>query len=101
MAKVSVVQRNLRRQRLVKKYAAKRAILKVKVCDAKLPIEERFTAQLELSALPRDSSITRVRNRCALTGRGRGYYRKFGISRICLRTLASCGELPGVTKASW
>ena len=101
MAKVSVIQKNLKKKRLVIKYAVKRSELKAVIYNRDIALEERFAAQLELSALPRSSSSTRVRNRCELTGRGRGYYRKFRLSRICLRELASDGKLPGVIKASW
>ena len=101
MAKVSAVQRDLKRRRLVKKHAAKRAKLKAVIYNKDLPVEERFQAVLDLSELPRASSKTRVRNRCALTGRPRAHHRKFRLSRIAIRDLASRGELPGVTKSSW
>ncbi len=101
MAKTSVIARNNKRTRLVEKYAKKRAELKSIIQSKKSSIGERFQAQLTLTSLPRDSSRSRIRNRCLLTGRGRGCYRKFKISRIVLRSLASEGALPGVTKASW
>ncbi|MEP1229065.1 MAG: 30S ribosomal protein S14 [Litorimonas sp.] len=101
MAKVSAVERNLKRQRLVAKYAAKRALLKDIARDKDLPVEERFNAQLKLAALPRNSAETRIRNRCQVTGRPRGYYRKMKMSRIALRELGSMGLLPGLVKSSW
>ena len=101
MAKKSAVERNKKRQRLAAKYAAKRAALKAIVKDRSRPFEERWQAMLKLAELPRNSSPTRIRNRCELTGRPRGYYRKFRLSRIMLRELASQGLIPGVTKASW
>ncbi len=101
MAKVAMVERNNKRKRLVKKYAAKRAELKAIIRNQDLPGEERFKAMQALAKLPRNSSKTRIRNRCALTGRPHGYYRKLNLSRIALRDLASRGELPGVVKSSW
>lgn len=101
MAKVSAVERNNKRKRLIKKYKAKRAALKKVANDRDVPMEERFDAQLKLSKLPRNSSYIRERNRCELTGRPRGYYRKFRLSRILLRDLVSFGEVPGVIKSSW
>ncbi len=101
MAKKSAIEKNKRRRELVKRYAAKRARLKAIARDRSRPEEERILAWLKLAELPRNSSPTRVRNRCELTGRPRAYYRKFRISRIALRELASSGQLPGVTKASW
>ena len=101
MAKVAMVQRDKKRRRLVKKYEAKRAQLKAIIRNQDLPGEERFQAMQDLAKLPRNSSKTRVRNRCALSGRPHAYYRKFNLSRIALRDLASRGELPGVTKSSW
>ena len=101
MAKESAIQKNQKRRRLVKKYADQRAELKSIIHDRSLPPEDRFMAQLRLSELPRNSSPTRVVNRCRVTGRPRAYYRKFGISRIALRDLASNGALPGVVKSSW
>ncbi len=101
MAKKSAVEKNLRRRRMVKKYAARRANLLGVANDKSLPQEERFAARLKLAALPRDGSKTRVRNRCEISGRPRGFYRKFKMSRIALRDLASAGQGPGVVKASW
>ncbi len=101
MAKVSAVQRDLKRRKLVKSYAAKRAALKEIIYNKDLPMEERFQAQLKLAELPRNSAKIRERNRCALTGRPRAFHRKFGLCRIKLRDLASTGELPGVVKSSW
>lgn len=101
MAKVGTVETNERRKALVDKYEAKRKALKETVNDKSLPPEDRFAATLELAALPRNSSKTRVRNRCRVTGRPRGYYRKFQMSRIALRDLASNAMIPGVTKSSW
>ena len=101
MAKVSSVEKNNRRRRMTKKYTGKRARLKEVVMNRELPMEERFAAQLKLAKLPRNSSKTRIRNRCELTGRPRGFYRKMHLSRIALRELAGFGQLPGVTKSSW
>lgn len=101
MAKKSSVETNKNRAQLVKRYAAKRAELKAQATDRTLPPEERFQAYLQLAALPRNSAKTRLRNRCELTGRPRGYYRKLRLSRIALRELASHGQIPGMTKASW
>jgi len=101
MAKKSAIQKNLKRERLAKKYAAKRAHLKVMVKDESLSVEERFNARLKLADLPRNSSPSRIRLRCGLTGRPRGNYRKFKLSRIALRDLASTGRLPGMVKSSW
>ena len=101
MAKISSIEKNKRRRRLVAKYAAKRAALKATANDSTLPQEERFAARLKLAELPRNSSKERIRNRCDLTGRPRGYYRKFRMSRIALRELASAGLIPGVVKSSW
>lgn len=101
MAKKSSIEKNERRKKLVQKYAAKRARLKAIADDMSLPADERFTARLKLASLPRNSHPTRVRNRCALTGRPRGNLRKFGLCRIKLRDLASSGMIPGVTKSSW
>lgn len=101
MAKLSSVNKNNRRKALVKKYAAKWAKLKAIADDMNKPADERFQARLKMAKLPRNSHPTRVRNRCALTGRARGNYRKFGISRLMLRELASQGMIPGVTKSSW
>ncbi|MAE50313.1 MAG: 30S ribosomal protein S14 [Micavibrio sp.] len=101
MAKVCMLEREKKRKKLAKRYAAKRADLKAIIRDQNIPAEERFQAVLKLAEVPRNSSKTRQRNRCALTGRPRSYYRKFNLSRIALRDLASRGELPGVTKSSW
>ena len=101
MAKTSAVEKNKRRERLSKLHAAKRASLKATVMDRSLPVEERFEATLKLAQLPRNGARVRVRLRCALTGRPRGNYRKFKLSRNMLRELANTGQLPGVTKASW
>ena len=101
MAKKSAIQKNARRQRLVAKHANKRSALKTTVKNRALPPEERFAAQIKLSKLPRNGSKVRVRNRCEVTGRSRGFYRKFKMSRIALRDLASLGLVPGVTKSSW
>ena len=101
MAKLSSINKNNRRRKLVKKYAAKWALLKAIASDMSKPADERFAARLKMAKLPRNSHPTRVRNRCALTGRARGNYRKFGISRLMLRELASQGMIPGVTKSSW
>jgi small subunit ribosomal protein S14 len=101
MAKVSAVEKNNRRRKLVDQYAAKRAELKAIVKDRSKPMEERFKATLKLSELPRNSSKVRVRNRCEVSGRPRGYYRKLKMSRIALRELGSLGRIPGVVKSSW
>ncbi len=101
MAKKSAIEKNKRRARLVRSYAAKRERLKALANDEQLPQEERFAARLKLAELPRNASPVRIRNRCELSGRPRGYYRKFGISRIALRDLASSGQIPGVVKSSW
>lgn len=101
MAKKSAVEKNKKRRKLVDQYAEKRAELKAMAKDQSLPPEERFKARLKLNELPKNSSKIRIRNRCAVTGRPRGYYRKFGISRIALRDLGSRGQLPGVVKSSW
>lgn len=101
MAKVSAVEKNKKRRKLVAQYASKRAALKAIVMDKSRPMEERFKAQLKLAALPRNSSKTRIRNRCEVTGRPRGYYRELGMSRIALRELGSRGLIPGLVKSSW
>jgi small subunit ribosomal protein S14 len=101
MAKTSAVERNKKRERMVKQQAARRNRLKEAACDESLPLEERFAARLKLAELPRNSSPNRVRNRCALSGRPRGTYRKFKLSRIALRNLASTGQIPGMVKSSW
>lgn len=101
MAKTALINREQKRRDTVKKFAAKRAELKAIIADVNLSDEERFAARQKLQALPRDSSPVRLRNRCALTGRPRGTFRKFGLGRIKLREYAMRGEIPGVTKASW
>ena len=101
MAKVSMVERQKKRQLLVAKYAEKRAKLKAIARDEDLRMEERFKARLKLAKLPRNSAPNRMRNRCLITGRPRSYYRKFKMSRIALRDLASHGEIPGMVKSSW
>lgn len=101
MAKKSAVEKNERRRRLTAKFQAKRAALKKVVMDKSRDPEERFEATIALAALPRNGAMVRIRNRCALTGRPRGYYRKFGLSRIALRELASQGQVPGCVKSSW
>ncbi|MDQ7080479.1 MAG: 30S ribosomal protein S14 [Paracoccaceae bacterium] len=101
MAKAAMVQREVKRQKLVAKYAAKRAALKEIASNQDLPMEERFKARLKLAKLPRNSSPTRLHNRCQLTGRPKGYYRKLKVSRIALRELASNGQIPGMVKSSW
>jgi small subunit ribosomal protein S14 len=101
MAKTSMVERNRKRQKLAKKFASRRAILKAKACDENLPAEERFQARLKLAELPRNSAPSRIRNRCDVSGRPRGYYRKLRISRIALRELSSNGLIPGMVKSSW
>tara|TARA_Y100000590_G_scaffold271899_1_gene305257 strand:- start:4710 stop:5015 length:306 start_codon:yes stop_codon:yes gene_type:complete len=101
MAKTSAIQRNLKRIRLANKYLQKRNKLKKIIKNKKLPLEERFAAQLKLAKIPRNSAMTRIRNRCEITGRPHGVYRKLKISRIALRDLASKGKIPGMTKSSW
>ena len=101
MAKTSSIQRNLKRIKLVKKFLKKRESLKKIIKNKKLPLEERFAAQLKLAKIPRNSSKVRIRNRCEITGRPHGVYRKLKISRIALRDLASEGKIPGMTKSSW
>ena len=101
MAKTSSIQRNLKRIKLVKKFLKKRENLKKIIKNKKLPLEERFAAQLKLAKIPRNSAKVRIRNRCEITGRPRGVYRKLKISRIALRDLASNGKIPGMTKSSW
>jgi len=101
MAKKSAIENNGRRRKMAKKFANKRAKLHAIVYDKKLPIEERFAAGLKLAELPRNSSKTRIRNRCELSGRPRGTYRKLKLSRIALRDLGSQGLIPGLVKSSW
>ncbi len=101
MAKVSMINREHKRQKLVKKYAAKREALRAQVVDLSLTDEERAAAVVKLQKLPRDSSPSRIRNRCRITGRPHGVYRKFGMSRNKLRKAAMRGDVPGLVKASW
>jgi small subunit ribosomal protein S14 len=101
MAKKSVINRNDKRRETVKKFAAKRKVLQDAANNQSLSLEERYEARLKLQKLPRNSSPVRVRNRCALTGRPRGVYRKFGLARGKLRDIAMRGDIPGVIKASW
>ena len=101
MAKKAMIEREKKRERLVKRFAAKRAELKKIAKDESLPMEERFEAQLKLSEMPRNGSKIRLRNRCLITGRPRGYYRKVKMSRIALRELALSGQIPGMVKSSW
>ena len=101
MAKLSAINKNNRRIRLSNKFFKKRKALKKIIMDRKLPLEERFKAQQKLSKLPRNSSKIRVMNRCQITGRPHGVYRKLRISRIALRQMASAGKIPGMTKSSW
>lgn len=101
MAKKSAIERNKKRIRLGKKYAAKRAALKAQAKDESLSPEDRFNARIKLAQLPRNSAPVRQRLRCLLSGRPRGNYRKFQISRIALRELASAGQIPGMVKSSW
>ena len=101
MAKKSMIEREKKRERLVAQYAEKRAALKAIINTQEIPVEERFKASLELAKLPRNSSATRLHNRCQLTGRPHAYYRKLKISRIALRDLGSNGEIPGMVKSSW
>ena len=101
MAKTSVINREQKRRETVKKFAAKRKELLAIANNAKLSVEERYAAREKLQKLPRDASPVRLRNRCALTGRPRGVYRKFGLARNKLRDLALKGEVPGIIKASW
>lgn len=95
------IEKNKTRRKLAAKYAAKRNALKQLIMDRNTPAEERFRAVVKLAEMPRNGARIRIRNRCALTGRARGYHRKFGLSRLMLRELASKGQIPGVTKASW
>ncbi|OLF73224.1 30S ribosomal protein S14 [Maricaulis sp. W15] len=101
MAKTSAIERNLKRARLAKRYAAKREQLKAIARNQELPVEERFAAQLKLAELPRNSAVTRIRNRCEITGRPRAFYRKLRMSRIAMRDYASQGLIPGMVKSSW
>ena len=101
MAKTSAVNRNAKRERMAARDKTKRAELKAQVMDRSIPVEDRFAATLKLAELPRNGAAVRVRLRCSLTGRSRGNYRKFKLSRNMLRALASSGQLPGMVKASW
>jgi len=101
MAKTNMVEREKRRAKIVKKYAAKRAQLKELIRDPKTSPDERAAAQVKLQSQPRDASKSRQRNRCAITGRSRGVYRKFGLARVKIREVANRGEIPGLAKASW
>jgi small subunit ribosomal protein S14 len=101
MAKKSSVEKNERRRRLAKKFSGRRSRLKAVARDKSLPMEDRFAAALKLAELPRNSSATRIRNRCEMTGRPRAYYRKLKMSRIALRDLGAKGMIPGLVKSSW
>mgnify|MGYP006152693445 FL=1 len=101
MAKTSAIQKNLKRIKLAKKFLKKRELLKKIIKNKKLPLTERFEAQLKLAKIPRNSARTRIRNRCEITGRPHGFYRKLKVSRIALRDLALKGKIPGMTKSSW
>ena len=101
MAKTSMVQRDLKRARLVRRYAKRRAAIRAVIRSPESTLEQRMEAQKALQKLPRDSAPTRQRNRCAITGRPRGYYRRFGLGRNKLREAAMRGDIPGLTKASW
>jgi small subunit ribosomal protein S14 len=101
MAKLCQINRNKRREKMVAQYAGRRAALKAKADDMSVAPEDRFAARLKLAKLPRNSSPTRLHNRCDLSGRSRGYYRKVRLSRIALREFANFGQVPGMTKASW
>ncbi len=101
MAKKAMIEREKKREKLVAQYAAKRAALKEIANNEDLPMEERFKARLKLAKLPRNSSATRLHNRCQVSGRPKAYYRKLKMSRIALRDLASEGKIPGMVKSSW
>ncbi len=101
MSKVSAKEKNNRRRKLAAQYAERRQALKAVIMDRSKPMDERFAAQLKLAQLPRNSAKNRIRNRCELTGRPRGYYRKLALCRNQLRELASQGRIPGMTKSSW
>jgi len=101
MAKLSQINRNKKREKLVARYAEKRAALKATTEDMSVAPEDRFAAHLKLAKLPRNSSKTRIHHRCELSGRSKGYYRKLRLSRIALRDLSNFGQVPGMTKASW
>ena len=101
MAKLSLINRDIKRAKLVEKYAAKRAALKAIIDDQSKSDEERYQARLDLQKLPRNANPTRLRNRCVVTGRSRGVYKQFGLTRHKIREMALRGEIPGMTKASW
>ncbi len=101
MAKKSAIQKNLKRMKMVSRFEKKRAKLKKIIMNKKLELAERFAAQLKLDKLPKNSSKVRIRNRCGVSGRPHGYYRKLKISRIALRDMASAGKIPGIIKSSW
>ncbi|MEL7030320.1 MAG: 30S ribosomal protein S14 [Pseudomonadota bacterium] len=101
MAKKSMIERDVKRRRMAKKFSAKRTRLKEVAMDKSAPAEERFAARMKLAELPRNSAPTRIRNRCEVTGRPRGFYRKLKMSRIALRELGSKGLIPGLVKSSW
>ena len=101
MAKTSQINRNRKREKMVARYAARRATLKARAEDLTIAPEERFAARIKLAKLPRNSSPSRIHNRCDLSGRSKGFYRKLKLSRIALRDLANFGQVPGMTKASW
>jgi small subunit ribosomal protein S14 len=101
MAKTNMVEREKRRAKIAKKYAAKRAQLKELIRSPRTSADDRAAAQVQLQSLPRDASPSRQRNRCAITGRSRGVYRKFGLARVKIREVANRGEIPGLAKASW
>ena len=101
MAKTSAIQKNIKRIKMVEKFAKKRANLKKIIKNKKLDLSERFAAQLKLDKLPKNSSKVRIRNRCGVSGRPHGYYRKLKLSRIALRDMASAGKIPGMVKSSW
>ena len=101
MAKKSAIQKNLKRMKMVNKFEKKRMMLKKIIMNKKLELAERFAAQLKLDKLPKNSSRVRIRNRCGISGRPHGYYRKLKISRIALRDMASAGKIPGIFKSSW
>ena len=101
MAKKSLVERDVKRLKLINKYQEKRSMLREKAKDLSIPLKERMEASTELQKMPRNSSPSRYRNRCALTGRPRGYYRRFGLAKLSLREKAMNGEIPGLVKSSW
>ena len=101
MAKTSSIEKNNKRKALAKQYAPKRAALKALTKDQSIPADQRFAAQLKLAELPRNSAKVRVRNRCEVSGRPRGFYRKLKLSRLALRQLGNMGEIPGLVKSSW